>query len=530
MLAGLDDARRRRTTTSSSTGSPTPTGSRSSATTGCPPTTAPLPRLARLARRRLPVQHRVRRGVPARPGRAVDGADRSARVSARALSARTYTGRPTRSSARRAGSASSRWSTGCPRAALREAFDGLPVGRRRLPFKVRSRSRCGSPPPTTSGCRTATAATTPTSRSTSTSARPYEQYFRRFEAIMHRRSAAARTGARCTSATRRPWPGVPALRRLHRAARQARPRPPVRQRLHPDRVPAAELLPHRRPVTSPDFDRAWRYTRAGVSRAGTQPGPPIRASGHAAAAPPQRRSRLPARGDPADDFVLHVAQAWRGGLLRRVPRGGLLRRGAFFAAASSSWRPSWSSSPRSSSSPPSWRARRRRPSSPPGGPSSAPDPWPASRPASRSPRQGQRLDRLAAPQRRVELAVGHVRAEPPVLDDQRLLGRPGRRPSRAAAAWPRPGPGSSARQQRQRLVQGDREELVLPLQRTRVVPRLMYGPYRPGEAMMSSPAASLPTTRGRVSSSSASSRVSASGDSRGQQRGVLLAGRTRTGP
>ena len=44
------------------------------------------------------------------------------------------------------------------------------------------------------------------------------------------------------------------------------------------------------------------------------------------------------------------------------------------------------------------------------------------------------------------------------------------------------------------------------------VPFLMYGPYRPFCALISSPSAPAPTVRGRVSSRSASSRVTVSSD------------------
>ena len=92
-----------------------------------------------------------------------------------------------------------------------------------------SRSRCGSPPPTTTGCRPPTAARPATSPCTATSGRTRTST----SAPSSRscaRTAGGRTGARCTTQTptslRRV---VPALRRLPRRARPARPRPGVRQ-------------------------------------------------------------------------------------------------------------------------------------------------------------------------------------------------------------------------------------------------------------------------------------------------------------
>src|SRR5690606_1711707 len=74
-----------------------------------------------------------------------------------------------------------------------------------------------------------------------------------------------------------------------------------------------------------------------------------------------------------------------------------------------------------------------------------------------------------AAKRGVGLAVGDVRAEPPILDDDGLVGerigaelpqRCGRRPAL---------PGLRRRQQRERLVQRDREDLFLALERPVVV-------------------------------------------------------------
>ena len=213
--------------------------------------------------------------------------------------------------------------------------------------------------------------------------------------------------------------------------------------------------------------------------------------------------------------------------LRRLGRcllGGLFFAAAFFAvvflAASSSSRPS--SSPRRAffaGARSSWRRAFVAPCA-------APDPSPASRPASRAPRSMVSAStRLPAPQRRVGLAVGDVRAEPAVLDDQRLLGDRVVPSSRSGGAGGPAAAGLRRGEQRQRLLQGDREDLLLGLQRPGVVAPLdvravpagcgedlarRRGPRRPAGA------ASAPC--------SASSSVSVSGDCDAQQRGVLLAG------
>ncbi len=87
----------------------------------------------------------------------------------------------------------------------------------------------------------------------------------------------------------------------------------------------------------------------------------------------------------------------------------------------------------------------------------------------RRPLVGDLLDRVALAQRRVGLAVGDVRAEPAVLDHHRLAGR------RVGAELPqrRRGGGPPAAllrlgEQRRRLVEGDREQLVLGLERAGV--------------------------------------------------------------
>ncbi len=124
----------------------------------------------------------------------------------------------------------------------------------------------------------------------------------------------------------------------------------------------------------------------------------------------------------------------------------------------------------------------------------------------------QRLRRLTAAQRRVVLAVGDVRAEAAVLDDQRLLGQrvdahlAQRRRGRPALAGLRRG------QQRQRLVQRDGEHLLLGLQRAEVVAPL---DVRAVAAVVGEDLVAVGVRAdqpGQGQQRSASSRVSVSGD------------------
>src|SRR5581483_5088588 len=83
----------------------------------------------------------------------------------------------------------------------------------------------------------------------------------------------------------------------------------------------------------------------------------------------------------------------------------------------------------------------------------------------------QRLDRLAAAEARVRLAVGDVAAEASFLDDDRPAAR-GIRPEvtqRRLGRTPRP---SRLRlcQHFERVVEGDREQLLLALERPRLRP------------------------------------------------------------
>ena len=94
------------------------------------------------------------------------------------------------------------------------------------------------------------------------------------------------------------------------------------------------------------------------------------------------------------------------------------------------------------------------------------------------PLRGDRLGRVALAQRRVGLAVGDVGAEPAVPEHDRLAGSgvvaelAQRRRGRAR----RPAPGFRLREQLPGLVQGDREHLLLGLQRPAVRTLLDVGP------------------------------------------------------
>ena len=95
----------------------------------------------------------------------------------------------------------------------------------------RSRSRCGSPRPTTTGCRPRTSASPATSRCTSTSARttcrtsaPSTPLLRSYDGRPHWGKIHFQDAAELADA-------LPAVRRLPCAARPPRPRPRVRQRV-----------------------------------------------------------------------------------------------------------------------------------------------------------------------------------------------------------------------------------------------------------------------------------------------------------
>ena len=175
----------------------------------------PLPRLARLAGRRLPRQHRLRRGLPARPGRARRWPRRISAVSARALTARTYTGRSDLvfCTPRRVRFVEMEYGA-APRRPARGARRAAAHRRRAAVQGARSRSRCGSPPPTTSGCPTATAATPRTSPMHQYVGMPYEPYFRAFEAGRQRAGRPPALGQ--AALPRRGVAGdrLPAVRRL----------------------------------------------------------------------------------------------------------------------------------------------------------------------------------------------------------------------------------------------------------------------------------------------------------------------------
>ena len=203
VLADLPSTDRRRTTTSSSTGSRTPTGRRSSATTGCRPTTAPLSRLRGWLDDDFLVQHGLRRRLPARPGGAGDRADDQRGLRPGAQRPRLHRPGRTGSSVRRDGCASSRWSTGCRAPPCRRRsrrcrriVDGLPfkvqfpvevrftgAGRHLALARLRPRVRVRRDPPVH---RRAVRAVLPGVRGG-----------------LRSRWAGGRTGASCTTATRR---------------------------------------------------------------------------------------------------------------------------------------------------------------------------------------------------------------------------------------------------------------------------------------------------------------------------------------
>ena len=283
---------------------------------------------------------------------------------------------PTWSSARRAGSASWRWSTACPappcprrspalrrdhrRAAVQGALPGRGAVHRRRRHLAVARVRAG-------------------------------QRVHRHPPVRRHAVRAVLPGASRRSATplggRPHWgklhyrdagvaaPGVPALRRLPGACATSSTRTGSSPTPTPTRSSAPDPLAAARP-TGPRCRSADAVAFAGVGLL--------------------RPARSPSSRRPSSRRRLLGGGLLRGGLLRRgLLRGRLLGRRAFFAGG----------------------LLRAPPSCAAAGPLAR-----FSASISLASLDGQRLERLAAPQRRVGLAVGHVRAEPAVLDHQRLLG------------------------------------------------------------------------------------------------------------
>ncbi len=157
----------------------------------------------RVRRRRTAVQPRVRVGEPARHGSSA--ADPAAQLDqcARAVAPASTSIGPTRCSPRRARCVSARWSTRCRARPCRTSSARSPAGSSETTSGSPSRSRYGSPPPTTSGSRRPSSASPATSPCTSTSAASTQRYFDAVEAIarsvggrphwgkLHRRDAAS---------------------------------------------------------------------------------------------------------------------------------------------------------------------------------------------------------------------------------------------------------------------------------------------------------------------------------------------------
>ena len=128
------------------------------------------------------------------------------------------------------------------------------------------------------------------------------------------------------------------------------------------------------------------------------------------------------------------------------------------------------------------------------------------------PLRADRLDRVGRPQAGIRLAVGHVRAEPALLEDDRLPADRvvaellQRRRGRSAAALFRLG------ELGQRLVEGDREQLLLAVERARSpCPSSRRG--RSGRSPRGPPRRRTRRARAGASGAcSASSSVTVSGD------------------
>ena len=187
----------------------------------------------RLARRRVPGQHRVRAARAGSAGRCRRWCRRSARSPPGRSPPATYTDRSDRvfCTPRRVRFTEMEYEL--PRAALPEAFAALPPDRRPAAVQGAVPGRGAvHRPPTTSGSPTGTGATPPTSRSTSTSGVPYEPYFRAFEAVCEPLGGRPHWGKLHYRDAASLRPAYPQLRRLPGRPRPARPGPGLRQRLH----------------------------------------------------------------------------------------------------------------------------------------------------------------------------------------------------------------------------------------------------------------------------------------------------------
>ena len=146
---------------------------------------APLPAGQRLDRGRAALQRRLPGGLFARPGGARRRSPAIARISSRALSARTYTDIPYKVFTSPApgalrGDGVRPSARGRGRGAARAEGDGRALAA----CGSASRWRCAPRPPTTSRCPRPRAGTARTSPSTCTGARRYQAYFTAAERIM----------------------------------------------------------------------------------------------------------------------------------------------------------------------------------------------------------------------------------------------------------------------------------------------------------------------------------------------------------
>ena len=173
----------------------------------------PLSRAAGLRRRRAAGQPALRRRQPGRRPPPAPIPPAQPAVLAGAVGAHLQRRLRTGCSPRRAGWCSGRWSTpcrarpACRRCARSARWSSGAAG------GSASRSRSGTPRPTTPGCRPRTAATRSTSPSTSTRAPTTRAYFARRRGRCCGPTTAGRTGASCT-----PGP-PPTSRRPTRASR-----------------------------------------------------------------------------------------------------------------------------------------------------------------------------------------------------------------------------------------------------------------------------------------------------------------------
>ena len=267
-----------RTSTSSSTGSRTPATATPSATTAAPGPAAPPGRVSGwiedelLSNGLFQVACSLGRAVPA----AIPGI---ARISSRALSARTYTDIPYKvfTSPRRVRFVEMEY------AVPREAAGG---GAARAEGDGGALARCGSasrwrsarPPRTTSRSPRPRAGRARTSPCTCTGARRTRRTSRAVERIMTAHDGRPHWGKIHTRDAGVPRRGLSALRRVHRPARPPRPGPAVRQRLPAARPGRLSRPGGRRPYGAAGAT-AWRLGPALRGPAPRRPPVGVRAVG-----------------------------------------------------------------------------------------------------------------------------------------------------------------------------------------------------------------------------------------------------------